>query len=62
MRPGTDKTPKNDDLEQKVKDLENFCEKLLNCLEQAELKIQAAAKDKNIYLIPSGTWFGKKYE
>ena len=59
---GTDEKPNNQELQARVEHLELLVKKLLPVLLKAESQIQAAAKDKNIYLIPTGEWLGTKYE
>ena len=61
-RPGTDPKLKQDDnLINRIEALENLSKKLLEALELAEIKIQKSLKDEEIYLIPSGTYYGKSY-
>lgn len=61
-RPGTESKLKQDDnLINRIEALENLSKRLLEALELAEIKIQKSLKDEEIYLIPSGTYYGKTY-
>ena len=52
--------PKPDNTEERIKALEHFCMKLIDSLAQAE-KTKLLSSDE-IYLLPEGTYFGKKIE
>lgn len=56
-----DETQTNSKLEKQVQDLENLTKKLFEALEIAEAKLQKHLKDSDLYLLPQGTFYGKKY-
>ena len=55
----TEPKPENN-TEERLKALEAFCMRLIDSLAQAE-KSKLLSKDE-IYLLPEGTYFGKKIE
>ena len=61
-KPGSDKLK---ELEAKFNKLNEFCYKLLLRLEKTEPKLKELLKDDaddgDIYLVPTGEFFGKKY-
>lgn len=52
MRVGQKDENKNQDLEAQVEELTKFCKKLIEALQAVE------KKQKNIYYLPEGTYFG----
>lgn len=49
-------------LKETVDKLQSFCHELIKRLEKSETLIQKSCKNDDIYLVPQGEWFGKKYE
>lgn len=52
--------PKEDTLLKRLEECERFNIKLIQALKVAEIKLQKALEDKDIYLLPDGTYHGEK--